>query len=194
YTLFVSRVLGGISAALMTTSIIGIIGDISDEKNRDKNFGTFSAITSLGSIIGPGIGALFSSIHIRLPYFIAMVIGMIMLVINLKLSIPHIKNEDVPKNKNFKIKLKDLKLTVLAFIILLLVAFDLAAIEELYPLYLVDKAAFTSIIIASVIIGGYLLVAFTQFFLYPNISKYLSLLSIITISSLYSIVILFSLL
>ena len=32
YTLFVSRVLGGISAALMTTSIIGIIGDISDEK------------------------------------------------------------------------------------------------------------------------------------------------------------------
>ncbi|MDQ7109881.1 MFS transporter [Staphylococcus cohnii] len=194
YTLFVSRVLGGISAALMTTSIIGIIGDISDEKNRDKNFGTFSAITSLGFIIGPGIGALFSSIHIRLPYFIAMVIGMIMLVINLKLSIPHIKNEDVPKNKNFKIKFKDLKLYLLPSIIIFLLAFGLAAIEELYPLYLVDKAAFTSINIAAAIIGGSLLGAFTQYFLYPKISKYLSELSIITISSMYSIVILFSLL
>src|SRR5699024_7866435 len=107
---------------------------------------------------------------IRLSYFIAMVIGMIMLVINLKLSIPHIKNEDVPKNKNFKIKFKDLKLYLLPSIIIFLLAFGLAAIEELYPLYLVDKAAFTSINIAAAIIGGSLLGAFTQYFLYPKIT------------------------
>ncbi|PKR03863.1 MFS transporter, partial [Staphylococcus aureus] len=75
YTLLSSRILGGISAALIQTSVIGIIGDISDEANRDKNFGTFSAITSLGFIIGPGIGALFATFHLRLPYFIAMAIG-----------------------------------------------------------------------------------------------------------------------
>ena len=36
YTLLSSRILGGISAALIQTSVIGIIGDISDEANRDK--------------------------------------------------------------------------------------------------------------------------------------------------------------
>ena len=190
YTLLSSRILGGISAALIQTSVIGIIGDISDEANRDKNFGTFSAITSLGFIIGPGIGALFATFHLRLPYFIAMAIGIIMLIINLNLKIPHVQTLASKENKLATLSFKYLKLYLLPAMVILLLAFGLAAIEELYPLYLVDKADFTSFHIALAIIGGSLLGALTQYLVYPKISRHLHEFSIIIISSIYSIMVL----
>ncbi|MBT8156495.1 MFS transporter [Staphylococcus aureus] len=190
YTLLSSRILGGISAALIQTSVIGIIGDISDEANRDKNFGTFSAITSLGFIIGPGIGALFATFHLRLPYFIAMAIGIIMLIINLNLKIPHVQTLASKENKLATLSFKYLKLYLLPAMVILLLAFGLAAIEELYLLYLVDKADFTSFHIALAIIGGSLLGALTQYLVYPKISRHLHEFSIIIISSIYSIMVL----
>ena len=55
-TLFISRVLGGISAAMIMPAVTAFIADITTMDKRPKAMGYMSAAISTGFIIGPGIG------------------------------------------------------------------------------------------------------------------------------------------
>ena len=54
--LIVSRVLGGWSAGMIMPGVTGMIADISNPKDKAKNFGYMSAIINSGFILGPGLG------------------------------------------------------------------------------------------------------------------------------------------
>lgn len=54
--LFISRMLGGISAAFIMPGVTAFIADITTVKTRPKALGYMSAAISTGFIIGPGIG------------------------------------------------------------------------------------------------------------------------------------------
>jgi DHA1 family quinolone resistance protein-like MFS transporter/DHA1 family multidrug resistance protein-like MFS transporter len=189
--LMVSRALGGMSAGLIMAISLELVGELSDEVDKDKNFSTLSAITSLGFILGPGVGALFSTLYLRLPYFIAAFLGIIMLIIILL----YYKQSDGKQyeqgnTERSQLKIWSFKWTLFPVIIVFVLSFGLSSIEELYPLYLVDVAQFESIHIAIAIISGSLVGVIVQYFLYPIISSKFSTITIMLLSSIFSIIVL----
>jgi DHA1 family tetracycline resistance protein-like MFS transporter len=53
------------------------MADISDEKNRAKNFGMIGAAFGIGFIIGPLIGGLLGQIGLRVPFFMAAFLALV---------------------------------------------------------------------------------------------------------------------
>lgn len=190
--LLISRILGGVSAGLIMSISLALVGEFSDETEKNKNFSTLSAITSLAFILGPGIGALLSMFSLRLPYFIASFLGLTMLIVILLFY----KYEDViPSTKQkLNLKIQDFKLGLFPAFMVFTLAFGLSSIEELYPLYLVDIAQFKSVHIGIAIIGGSILGVLAQYYLYPVLSEKISAIKIMLYSSVFSIIVLFVLL
>lgn len=190
--LLISRILGGVSAGLIMSISLALVGEFSDETEKNKNFSTLSAITSLALILGPGIGALLSMFSLRLPYFIASILGLTMLIVILLFY----KYEDViPSTKQkLNLKIQDFKLGLFPAFMVFTLAFGLSSIEELYPLYLVDIAQFKSVHIGIAIIVGSILGVLAQYYLYPVLSEKISAIKIMLYSSVFSIIVLFVLL
>ena len=68
--LFVARVLQGIAGASYAAAQ-AYVADITTAKDRARGMGLIGAAFGLGFVLGPAIGALFSSIDQRLPFFVA---------------------------------------------------------------------------------------------------------------------------
>ena len=54
--LFVSRMLGGVGAALIMPAVMAYTADVTSAKERAKGMGYVTAAITTGFIIGPGIG------------------------------------------------------------------------------------------------------------------------------------------
>jgi MFS transporter, DHA1 family, tetracycline resistance protein len=74
--LFVGRMFAGITGASIPTAA-AYMADISDEKNRAKNFGMIGAAFGIGFIIGPLIGGLLGQIGLRVPFFMAAFLALV---------------------------------------------------------------------------------------------------------------------
>jgi DHA1 family tetracycline resistance protein-like MFS transporter len=70
--LFVGRVISGISAATISTSM-AYIADVSPPEQRAKNFGIVGIAFGAGFIVGPAIGGLLGGLDPRLPFWVAAV-------------------------------------------------------------------------------------------------------------------------
>jgi DHA1 family tetracycline resistance protein-like MFS transporter len=68
--LFVGRVISGITTANISTAF-AYVTDVTPPERRAKQFGMISAAFGLGFIIGPAVGGLLGSVHLRLPFWIA---------------------------------------------------------------------------------------------------------------------------
>lgn len=63
--LFISRMLGGVSAAFIMPAVTAFIADITTMAQRPKALGYMSAAISTGFIIGPGIGGFWrNTVHV----------------------------------------------------------------------------------------------------------------------------------
>lgn len=58
--LYLSRFIGGISAAFVMPAITAYVADVTDIKQRPRAMGYVSAAINTGFILGPGIGGFFS--------------------------------------------------------------------------------------------------------------------------------------
>ncbi len=74
--LFFARIVAGLCGASFTTAS-AYIADISTPDKRAQNFGLIGAAFGLGFIIGPTLGALFSSYGIRAPFYVASGLSML---------------------------------------------------------------------------------------------------------------------
>ncbi|MEK4137024.1 MFS transporter [Kurthia sp. FSL E2-0154] len=54
--LYLSRFIGGISAAFVMLAITAYVADVTDIKQRPRAMGYVSAAINTGFILGPGIG------------------------------------------------------------------------------------------------------------------------------------------
>ncbi|MDN3693595.1 TCR/Tet family MFS transporter [Chryseobacterium tructae] len=68
--LFFGRIIAGITGASISTAS-AYIADISNDKDRTKNFGMIGAALGLGFIIGPVIGGLLGHYGARIPFYAA---------------------------------------------------------------------------------------------------------------------------
>jgi MFS transporter, DHA1 family, tetracycline resistance protein len=80
WMLFLSRVIDGISGANISTAQ-AYIADVSDEKNRAKNFGLIGAAFGLGFIIGPAVGGFLSRFGYHVPAFFAAGLSLLTIVL-----------------------------------------------------------------------------------------------------------------
>ncbi|MEZ0541740.1 TCR/Tet family MFS transporter [Fibrella arboris] len=74
--LFFARIAAGICGASFTTAS-AYIADISTPDKRAQNFGLIGAAFGLGFIVGPTLGALFSSYGIRAPFYAAACLSLV---------------------------------------------------------------------------------------------------------------------
>ena len=99
--LFVSRIVDGVSGGNISTAQ-AYIADISDEKNRAKNFGLIGAAFGLGFIMGPAIGGFLSQFGYQVPAFAAA--GLSFLSMALTFFLLHEPERKATASREFSVK------------------------------------------------------------------------------------------
>ena len=172
--LYISRMLGGISAAFIMPAVTAFVADMTSLRERPKAMGYVAAAISAGFIIGPGIGGFLAEHGTRLPFFFAALLGLLgsifSLVILKEPKRPDVKesNTDKPVVKSgFRKVLEPIYL--IPMMIILVSSFGLAAFETVYSLFVDYKFAFTPKDIAIIITISGVLGVFAQVLTFDRI-------------------------
>jgi MFS transporter, DHA1 family, multidrug resistance protein len=172
--LFVSRILGGVSAAFIMPAVTAFIADITTLDTRPKALGYMSAAISTGFIIGPGIGGFLAEYGTRIPFYFAGALGTIAAILSIiLLSEPDRKegkDEHVPDGR-IGIKRIMAPKYFLPFILIFIASFGLAAFESFFSLFVDHKFQFKPSDIAIVITGGAIFGAVSQVFLFDRLTR-----------------------
>jgi DHA1 family multidrug resistance protein-like MFS transporter len=75
--LFVSRMLGGVGAALIMPAVMAYTADVTSNEERAAGMGYINAAITTGFIIGPGIGGYLAEFGLRVPFYAAAVAGLV---------------------------------------------------------------------------------------------------------------------
>jgi len=189
--LFISRMLGGLSAACIMPAVTAFIYDVTPSKHLSKVLGYMSASITTGFIVGPGIGGFLSEISIRLPFLVACLLGFIAAIITLLLlkeptrRLEEQKNSSVSKSERGWKKVF-IPMFFIAFLIIFVASFGLAIFESLFSLFMDHKFAFTPKDIAIVITGGAIVGAIGQVGMFGYLVKKFGEINIIRYSLLAS--------
>ncbi|MED4695793.1 MFS transporter [Peribacillus frigoritolerans] len=162
WLLFVSRLLGGVSAAFIMPAVVTYVTDKTTLSNRAKVLGYQSAAISLGFIIGPGVGGLIAEIGIRAPFFFASAISLIATIIIFILLDDSITVEQLQKNRASAVRpvfIQEYKKSFqpkyfTPLLIVFILAFGLAVYEMMFSLFVDEKFGFTIRDISIVITVG----------------------------------------
>lgn len=171
--LFVSRMLGGVSAAFIMPAVTAFIADITTTETRAKALGYMSAAINTGFIIGPGLGGFLAEIGTRVPFYTAGVLGVIAAILSLiLLTEPERQKSDAEEMTGTQgLKRVFLPMYFVAFLLIFVSTFGLSAFESLFSLFVDRKFAFTPKDIAIVITGGAVVGAVAQVGLFDRLAK-----------------------
>ncbi|RBP92950.1 DHA1 family multidrug resistance protein-like MFS transporter [Cytobacillus firmus] len=173
--LFVSRILGGISAAFIMPAVTAFIADITTTDTRPKALGYMSAAISTGFIIGPGIGGFLAEFGTRVPFFFAGALGALAAMLSMILlseperSVEENEEGAAEGRSGFRRVMEPKYL--LAFILIFIASFGLAAFESFFSLFVDHKFAFKPSDIAIVITGGAIFGAISQILLFDRLTR-----------------------
>lgn len=138
--LYLSRVIGGVGAALLIPAIFAYVADITTMDQRAKGNSFISASMSLGIVIGPGIGGFLADFGLKMPLLISAIVGLAAVAfsafmleesMDTKIEVPNEKPEPMVKeiaqsfNKPYFIPL----------VITLVMSFGLMAYESVLGLF-----------------------------------------------------------
>ncbi|WHX98755.1 multidrug efflux MFS transporter NorA [Neobacillus sp. DY30] len=192
--LFISRILGGISAAFIMPAVTAYIADITTLDTRPKALGYMSAAISTGFIIGPGIGGFLAEFGTRVPFLFAGALGAIAAILSIiLLSEPNRLEENHEPNLETKNGFKRMIAPkyFLAFILIFIASFGLAAFESFFSLFVDHKFQFKPSDIAIVITGGAIFGAISQVILFDRLTRMWGEIKLIRYSLLLSAVLVF---
>lgn len=179
--LFVSRMLGGVSAAFIMPAVTAFIADITTTTTRAKALGYMSAAINTGFIIGPGLGGFLAEIGTRVPFYTAGVLGIVAATLSfLLLKEPERQKSDAEEMTGTQgLKRVFLPMYFIAFLLIFVSTFGLSAFESLFSLFVDHKFAFTPKDIAIVITGGAVVGAVAQVGLFDPLAKRLGEIKLI---------------
>lgn len=172
--LFISRVLGGISAAFIMPAVTAFIADITTMETRPKALGYMSAAISTGFIIGPGIGGFLADFGTRVPFYFAGALGTtaaILSIILLREPERNAENVENAPNQTSGFKRIFEPMYLIAFILIFVASFGLAAFESFFSLFVDHKFGFTPTDIAIIITGGAIFGAVAQVALFDRLAQ-----------------------
>ncbi|GGA75639.1 multidrug efflux MFS transporter NorA [Ornithinibacillus halotolerans] len=192
--LFISRILGGVSAAFIMPAVTAFIVDITTKDTRPKALGLMSAAISTGFIIGPGIGGFLAELGTRVPFFFAAGLGCLAGILSIiLLSEPeHYKEIDAPiDNQKVGIKRLFAPMYLIPFVLIFITSFGLAAFDSFFSLFVDHKFQFTPSDIAIVITGGAIFGAIAQVVLFDRLTRLLGEIKLIRYSIVLSAVLVY---
>jgi len=152
WMLYLSRLLGGMSAALMTPPMMAYVADITTEEKRGKGLGLLMASMTLGVVIGPGIGGFLADYGIRVPFYSAAALAGISTIVSMLFLPESLSAEERARARNSMQKRENLLRQLVAstkapyFMLLMLVfalSFGLQNFEAIFGLYVDVKHGFT---------------------------------------------------
>ncbi|MDC6267553.1 MFS transporter [Lysinibacillus fusiformis] len=193
--LFISRMLGGVSAAFIMPAVTAYIADITTLSQRPKALGYMSAAISTGFIIGPGIGGFLAEYGTRVPFYAAGVLGLVAAIFSLILLKEPTRagdKEDTPTSILGSAKRVFSPLYFIPFILIFVLSFGLAAFESLFSLFVDHKFAFTPSDIAIIITGSGIVGALAQLLLFDWLTKKMGEINVIRYSLILSAVLTFA--
>lgn len=195
--LFLSRILGGVSAAFIMPAVTAFIADITSVDTRPKALGFMSAAISTGFIIGPGIGGFLADIGTRVPFYTAGVLGVVAAILSIILlkeperQVYPEMDTDVEEKGSLKKIL--MPMFLIAFIVIFVSSFGLAAFESFFALFVDHKFSFTPKDIAIAITGGAILGAIFQVVLFDKLTNFMGEINLIRWSLVASAILVFAL-
>ena len=192
--LFISRLLGGVSAAFIMPAVTAFIADITTMDTRPRALGYMSAAISTGFIIGPGIGGFLAEFGTRTPFFFAGAFGTVAAILSMiLLSEPERNTEHHEQALNEQSGFKRIFKPhyFIAFMLIFIASFGLAAFESFFSLFVDHKFQFTPSDIAIVITGGAIFGAVAQVLLFERLTRIWGEIKLIRYSLLVSTVLVF---
>ncbi len=193
-TLFISRILGGISAAFIMPAVTAFIADITTLDTRPKALGYMSAAISTGFIIGPGIGGFLADFGMRVPFLFAGALGVIAAILSIIfLSEPERADEEIEQISEGKLGFKRVTEPkyLIAFLLIFIASFGLAAFESFFSLFVDHKFQFKPSDIAVVITGGAIFGAISQVLLFDRLTRVWGEIKLIRYSLILSAVLVY---
>ncbi|MFC6323663.1 MFS transporter [Companilactobacillus baiquanensis] len=138
-----SRIIGGISAAMVIPTSMALGADLTDLKNRAKVIGWLSAAFSGGLILGPGLGGMLANIDYKTPFWVAGVMGLISALFTQFFLKEDDKTREIEQEEQAREKQKGISsiraiLTapmVMLFAMILVASFGLQGFESIYSIY-----------------------------------------------------------
>ena len=194
WLLFISRILGGISGAFIMPAVTAYIADITTPQNRPKALGYMSAAISTGFIIGPGIGGFLAEFGSRMPFYFAGVLGTVAAILTIIFisepeRVTEINEQNSEAKKGFR-RIFEPKYFI-AFILIFIASFGLAAFESFFSLFVDHKFKFTPSDIAIVITGGAIFGAVAQVLLFDKLTRIWGEIKLIRYSLILSAILVF---
>lgn len=179
--LFISRMLGGVSAAFIMPAVTAFIADITTTSTRSKALGYMSAAISTGFIIGPGLGGFLAEIGTRVPFYSAGVLGAFAAILSLILLKEPEREviEEPTTDQATGLRRIFIPMYFIAFLLIFVSTFGLAAFESLFSLFFDHKFGFTPKDIAIVITGGAIVGAVAQIALFDRLAKWMGEIKLI---------------
>jgi len=193
--LFVSRMLGGVSAAFIMPAVTAFIADITTMAQRPKALGYMSAAISTGFIIGPGLGGFLAEFGTRIPFYAAGILGFLAALLSFTLlKEPTRAMDDTEAATSILSSTKRIfsPLYFIAFVLIFVLSFGLAAFESLFSLFVDHKFAFTPSDIAIIITGSGIIGALAQLLLFDWLTKKMGEINVIRYSLILSAVLTFA--
>ena len=186
--LFISRMLGGVSAAFIMPAVTAFIADITTSETRAKALGYMSAAISTGFIIGPGIGGFLAEFGTRVPFYSAGVLGILAAVLSqIMLREPEHAAAEIPMpGQQTGLRRIFIPMYLIAFVLIFVLSFGLASFESLFSLFVDHKFGFTPKDIAIIITGSGIVGALSQVLLFDRLTKKMGEINLIRYSLIVS--------
>ncbi|MEH7452396.1 MFS transporter [Gottfriedia acidiceleris] len=191
--LFISRMLGGISAAFIMPAVTAFIADVTTVDIRAKALGYMSAAISTGFIVGPGVGGFLAEYGPRIPFFSAAGLAIFAGVLSITVLPEPERNQDSSEEKGQKPGFKRIfaPMYFISFMVILISQFGLSAFESLFSLFTNHKFGFTPKDIAIMITGGGIVGAIAQIALFDRLTKWMGEIRLIRYSLILSTILVF---
>lgn len=182
--LYVSRCIGGVSAAFIMPAVTAYVADITTLEQRSKAMGLVSAVINTGFILGPGLGGFLAEIDTRMPFYVAAVLGFaggITSLFVLKES-TYVYEEKAKKKKQAAWRKIAAPQYAIAFLVIFISSFGLATYETVYGLFLDRQLDYSAGDIAILLTVSGIVGAVFQLFLFDGLTRKLGEINLIRVS------------
>ena len=141
WELFFARILGGILSAATLPTAMAYIGDTTTEAHRGGGMGMMGAAMGLGFTIGPAIGGILGHHNLALPFFVGAGFALATLLLSWG-ALPEPVRRDSSAHRPSRTEAIRLAMggpLAFFFVVTLVGAFALAALEATYALFAQDR-------------------------------------------------------
>ncbi|WP_417897049.1 MFS transporter [Bacillus haimaensis] len=179
WMLYLSRVIGGVGAALLIPALFAYVADITTMEQRAKGNSYISAAMSLGIVIGPGIGGFLADFGLKMPLLVSALISLLATVFSI-LVLKESKEKEMnqviatdsdPMVKKLAQSVK--KPYFIPLVITLVMSFGLMAYESVLGLFIDNQYGATPQEIALMITATGIVSVIVQLFIVDRIVRVL---------------------